>query len=84
MRSGVAGSLARTFNLRSEPLRNGYIEDLELHVAAMQSGALTLQTSMDGDDEDEAVQECLDDLSQAITNYVQASNAIKKMLVACL
>ncbi|CAE7344298.1 unnamed protein product, partial [Symbiodinium sp. CCMP2592] len=62
----------------SQPIREGFLTDLKNHKESLQQARDKLQAEVDKGSGDR-LQELLDEVTQKITNYVQSTNAMKKM-----
>ncbi|CAE7401403.1 unnamed protein product [Symbiodinium sp. CCMP2592] len=67
----------------SQPIRDGFLTDLKNHKESLQQARDKLQAEVDKGSGDR-LQELLDEVTQKITNYVQSTNAMKKMSAARL
>ncbi|CAE7303601.1 Kcnh2 [Symbiodinium sp. CCMP2592] len=65
----------------SQPIRDGFLKDLQNHSQCLQQTKDKLSTEVEKGSGDR-LQELLDVLNQKITNYVQSTNAMKKMSAA--
>ncbi|CAE7244961.1 unnamed protein product [Symbiodinium microadriaticum] len=61
---------------KSEPLRNGYHDELELHRASLQEALQKLQA--DGLEDPAEQQQCIETLTSHMKNYSDSANMIKK------
>ena len=70
--------------IRSEPLRNGHLADLDLHATALRNAASQLQDMIEADPENPAVSKLCENVQEIAKQYNKAAGTIKKKIVLYL